>query len=317
MSAVPKTVKPLPLPATGNAPGRTTRRPGASTTGQTSDVRRRLQRDLDRREASLRINRRVSGPVGGVSRPASAPQLPLSSPATGPVQRAANPATPAQPAVRPAAPARREPAPQAAPAPPSWTQPATAAARATRPATAFAAAAAPAVAAPLPLPALPRSPLIKIDGGRAAAGQGKKRRLSVPAVLLSAAVMFVLTIGVIVALQIQMTQVNEQLGADLAQVSRHEQAVTQLREQISRQVAGAQIAGEVSRRGLVEPDVADVRYLKAGDRAATAQRAADALAHAPVAGAAAAQAADAAAAPVTPVSITGTAAATAGAVGAP
>src|SRR5690606_10231836 len=94
-------------------------------------------------------------------------------------------------------------------------------------------------------------------------------------------------------------QVNEQIGADLAQVSRQEQAVTQLREQISRQVAGAQIAGEISRRGLVEPDVADVRYRKAGVRASTAERAAEALANAPVAGSAAAAAAAASTTAVT------------------
>ncbi len=106
--------------------------------------------------------------------------------------------------------------------------------------------------------------------------------------------MLVVTIGAVVALQIQMTQVNEQIGSDLASITRQEQRVTQLRERISRQVGGARIEGEAGRRGLVQPDVSDVRYLKAGNRADTARRAAEALAHAPSQSAIAAAAAAAA-----------------------
>lgn len=303
MSAVPKPTTPRPLPGQGLPPQErpATRRPGPGrqSVGAAGQARRSLQRDLARREASLRVNRRVSGPVGGIVREAAPQQRPSTPQTQQPQQRAAMPAAPPQ---------RTAPAPQqrVAPAPRQRVAPAQrprVAPAPQRTAPVPQTRVAPARVAPQPLAnpqlrpaqrqAAPARPvLVALDG---AAHAGARRRLSTPAWIVSSIVMLVVTIGAVVALQIQMTQVNEQIGADLASITRQEQRVTQLRERISRQVGGARIEGEAGRRGLVQPDVSDVRYLKAGNRADTARRAAEALAHAPSQSAIAAAAAAAAA----------------------
>ncbi len=98
-----------PSAPAGTPGNRTPRRHGAASrqVGAAGQTRRSLSRDLARREASLRISRRVSGPVGGVTRPpfADAPQQPVADavPFNEPVALAPVPA--------PAPVARRSPAP--------------------------------------------------------------------------------------------------------------------------------------------------------------------------------------------------------------
>ena len=110
--SVPETTTPAarqsaPVGTPGN---RVARRHGAASrqVGAAGQTRRTLQRDLARREASLRISRRVSGPAGGVTRPpfADAPPQPAApaAPFNEPVVLAPTPApapvaqpTPTQP----------------------------------------------------------------------------------------------------------------------------------------------------------------------------------------------------------------------------
>ncbi|MEN0015271.1 MAG: hypothetical protein AAGC46_18010, partial [Solirubrobacteraceae bacterium] len=75
-----------PRPSTARRPQPTRRSVGAA--GQ---ARRSLQRDLARREAGLRINRRVSGAAGGLTREPMAP-LPDFMDSTEAPARAAAPA---------------------------------------------------------------------------------------------------------------------------------------------------------------------------------------------------------------------------------
>ncbi len=290
-------VSPTSTPAPPRAPRRAgTARRQTTAAGQ---ARRSLQRDLARREASLRINRRASGPAGGLQRPAAptppqaqppiSPQVPVARPAAAmpampvqpqPSQRAARPVAPApRPAVR-RAPA---PAPQPVAARPGadLRPPQARAPYGVAPATAAAVATAESQARPAQV-AAPARPFIVLPGGAPDAAPGTRRRLSTPAVIISALVAVVLTIGMIVAAQIRVTQMNEQIGSDLAANSQLTQSTTALKERISALATTARIDDEAQRRQLIEPDPVDVRYLSTGDRAQTAERAARVLRQQPL-----------------------------------
>lgn len=288
-----------------SAPPRAARRAGAARRQGTAagQTRRSLQRDLARREASLRISRRASGPVGGVQRsaPVTPPQAQPAPVAQQPVARRAPAAPMAQPApaVRPApqrpvarqqaAPARvqqpRVPTQRPAARGVDLRQPAPATAPyGVEPATAYAAAPAQAPQPqPQPAPAVaPARPFVVMPGGAPEAAPGTQRRVSTSAVIISALVAVVLTIGLIVAAQIRVTQMNEQIGSDLATTSQLTQSTTSLKERISALATTARIDDEAQRRQLIEPDPVDVTYLSAGDRAQMADRAARVLRQQPL-----------------------------------
>lgn len=285
-----------------SAPPRAARRAGATRRQGTAagQTRRSLQRDLARREASLRISRRASGPVGGVQRPApvAPPQAQPAPAAQQPAARRTPTAPMAQPApaVRPApqrpvarqqaAPAARVQQPRLPAQRPAargvdLRQPAPATAPyGVEPATAYAAAPA---QVPQPAPAVaPARPFVVMPGGAPEAAPGTQRRVSTSAVIISALVAVVLTIGLIVAAQIRVTQMNEQIGSDLATTSQLTQSTTSLKERISALATTARIDDEAQRRQLIEPDPVDVTYLSAGDRAQMADRAARVLRQQPL-----------------------------------
>ncbi len=110
-----------------------------------------------------------------------------------------------------------------------------------------------------------------------------------------------LTVGVIVAVQIRVTQLNEQVGRDLSATTQLQQSTVSQREQISTLVTSARIDDEAARKQLIEPDPQDVRYLSAGEAEAMGSRAAQVLRSQPAAPATPAAAAPAAAAATTSV----------------
>ncbi|MBJ7472634.1 MAG: hypothetical protein JHD16_15105 [Solirubrobacteraceae bacterium] len=100
-----------PTSPAGAPAARSPRRHGAASrhVGAAGQTRRNLQRDLARREASLRISRRVSGPAEGVTRPPLAdvptaqPSAPTSAPAAAPFNEPVDlPLAPQQISVTPA-----------------------------------------------------------------------------------------------------------------------------------------------------------------------------------------------------------------------
>lgn len=289
------------------APRAARRRAGAAGT-----ARRSLERDLARREASLRISRRVSGPAGGVARPAAtAAPAPTQRPAQPPISRAPQGRSAAaqvsapidvpeflatgrgaaqpRPAVQPRLAAQPRPAARSSVAPAAMrpvlsprgarltpASPAGATAHAHAPAPAHAHA--PALAhAPAPRPVLQA-----LRGGLSDEDRATGRLSTVPRMIVTSVVLLVVTVGVVLATQIAMTQINEQIGANLGTISRLEQANTGLAEGISGRVAAAPVLGEARSRGLEEPEPGDVRAVRAGDRELTAERAAKALSRAAV-----------------------------------
>ncbi len=284
-----------------------TRRAGAarrpvSAAGQN---RRTLERNLAAREASLRISRRASGAAGPLTRPAPLPEAPQPqydppvarvATATLPTARitpAAAPAPSARPAARVVpAPVAPRPAARPEPAPAAWVAPRTAPAPmpARRPAQPLAmtrplAIGSAAVAMPAPAPALApqrRRQLVVLPGG----GEQLRERFSVPAMIVGAVLALVLTVGVIVAVQIRVTQLNEQVGHDLSATTQLQQSTVSQREQISTLVSSARIDDEVARKQLIEPDPQDVRFLSAAEAEAVGSRAAQVLRSAPTASAA-------------------------------
>ncbi len=317
------------VPVSGRSPQ--PRRPTAARPVGAAGVQRRsLQRDLARREANLRINRRVSGAAAGIVRPplagpastaveAPAPQQRMTSPRPAAPQQhpPASPASPGPyapgqrtaPSARPAAPARGM-APQSragigAPSRQSQPQPQARVAPATRPAAPYgvgqaaalaAALSEPAFVAPRPAPTPQRPILTTLPGGAIGEPARKDRRLSNPAILVAAFVLLVVTVGAVVALQIGMTQISEQRGADLGKITTLQQKNIALKEGIGRLVSASRVDDAATASGLVEPSVEDVRYLSRGDRTALAAKAARVLKTAPVAPTAAQAAAAATAA---------------------
>lgn len=310
------------MPAAPAGTSRSARRRGGPAGA--SVARRSLERDLARREASLRINRRASGPAGGVARgplPGSAASKSAAAffdepPQAAPAAPAVAPAPTSTPAPIESAPAGLElPAfiasPQATPASaPARVSPRPGFSTRQAPAQAphrvgavltpqpspvtAAGSAAVAVAIPIADPAAaPKSlafPKLQTLRGGLSEYQRPARLSNVPAMVVGAVVLLVITVGFVLATQIAMTQVNEQIGADLGQITRLEQTNTALRETNSSKVAAAPVLGAARSRGLVEPSPGDVRAVRAGDRSLTAERAARALRRAgivPVAGAAA------------------------------
>jgi hypothetical protein len=339
MSALRETT---PMVGPGNnapgAPGRPSRRrpSAARPVGAAGAARRSAQQNLARREANLRISRRVSGPATGISRapmadaplgelpefisgaqpgvavdvhlpgwddplPASAPAAPQRAaapqarPVAAPSQR---PATAPQSRAAQAQPQRRmAPAPRAQGAPgPQARRMSGPAPRATQPvqrgavltpaaaqvASVGVASASAAVAAPspqrlgLPLKTLTR-PLFKtLPGGAQETSSRRIPRLSNAAVFVSAITLLVITVGLIVALQIRVTQVNEQRGAELSQISALQASNIAQREANSALASNTKVAGFAHGR-LVQPDVEDVTFRSAGNRADMAARAAAAL----------------------------------------
>ncbi|MBO9531371.1 MAG: hypothetical protein J7513_00150, partial [Solirubrobacteraceae bacterium] len=164
---------------------------------------------------------------------------------------------------------------------------------AAQPATAAAAAVA---AAPAPAPSARPSlrDFVVLPGGATQAIPGRGRRLSTSAIVLSALVAIVFTVGAIVAAQIRVTQMNEQIGSDLGRISQLQQETVAQKERISSLVTSAKIDDEAARQQLIEPDPVDVTYLSTGNRASVAERAAKALRQRPINPIGSAAAADAA-----------------------
>ncbi|MFT4035989.1 MAG: hypothetical protein QM679_10495 [Patulibacter sp.] len=229
-------------------------------------------------------------PVAAPPRPASTPRTANDPPA---VRTAAIPARTPQPrggTPRPAARAGRPAAARTRPEVPVRADGVTprgvdlrvptVAGRASAPATVSAEAAIPEVRQS-PQQHAPRR-LVVLTGTAAQSERGSRRRLSTAAVVLSALVAIVLTVGVVVAAQIRVTQMNEQIGRDLGQISRLQQATVAQKERISSLVTSARIDDEAERQQLIEPDPVDVTYLETGDRTKIAARAAQILRSQPV-----------------------------------
>jgi hypothetical protein len=341
MSALRETT-PIVGPGNGSqsGPGRPQRRrpTAARPVGAAGQARRSAQQNLARREANLRISRRVSGPAAGVTRaaiagapvadlpdfiagrgPASDVHLPgwddpLPEPAAAPQARAnaAPPARAEQPQNRPvqgrpAQPQGRAPQPQRRMAPPQRPQgtapqgrrmsgpspqnqaqrgailvPATVGSAV--PVGGASAAALPASSpqrSGLPLKTLTR-PLFKLlPGGAPDASPRRLPRVTNAAVFVSAITLLVVTVGLIVALQIRVTQVNEQMGTELGQISALQASNIAQREANSALASNTKVAGFAHGR-LVQPDVEDVTFRSAGNRSEMATRAATALRKLPV-----------------------------------
>ena len=142
-------------------------------------------------------------------------------------------------------------------------------------------------AMPVAIPQPRRSPLRVLPGGL----RHPRIRFDLPALALATCILVVVAIAAVVAVRIETTKLNGDIGTDLGSISRLQQSTTQARERLSRQVNGTSISTTATRRGLIQPDVSDVSYVKPAGFEATARKAAQALQQAPSAQALAAAAA--------------------------
>ncbi|MDQ8045502.1 MAG: hypothetical protein AAGC46_12400, partial [Solirubrobacteraceae bacterium] len=122
-----------------------------------------------------------------------------------------------------------------------------------------------------------------LPGGAQETAPRRLPRLSAPAMIVMAISLLVITIGGVVALQIRMTQVNERMGEDLGAISTIQQQNIQMRERLTRQTTSAVVDNVAANRKMIEPDVSDVVFRSAGNRAKMAMKAAAALKAAPIA----------------------------------
>ncbi|MDO9354850.1 MAG: hypothetical protein Q7T55_14225, partial [Solirubrobacteraceae bacterium] len=147
-----------------------------------------------------------------------------------------------------------------------------------------------------PATAAARPKLIALPGGATESDAPKARRFSNPTVFIAGLVLFVLTVGMIVAVQIRMTQISERVGSDLGSINVLQQQNTALKEANNRALSAARVNNAIQSSRLIEPDVDALTFLNDRAQSATLAKAVRVLEGAPAAPTAAELAAKAAAA---------------------